>query len=109
MKKRMTVSGQTNVAEWYAGAFPTDRYYIERLNKGIVFQDVFESLQVGFNVYALLGVSDSIVRERVFDALAKAMGTHYDIVYDQWLYHHNRPLGYMVIEDMKGLKFNNEK
>ena len=92
MKKRIGVSGQTRVAEWYMGAFPTDDLG-EELNRGITFQDVFECLQVGFNIYALLGVDDSIVRERVFDALATAIGANYDYVYYQWLNGTKKPLG----------------
>lgn len=107
MKKRIMIGGQTNVSEWYAGAFPTDTLG-EELNRGITFQDVFECLQVGFNVYALLGVNDSIVRERVFDALATAIGASYDHVYYQWLNGTKRPLGYRVYDDMNGLRFNNE-
>lgn len=100
--------GQSKVADWYAVAFPHDEWGNEMLNKGLLFQDVFEALQVGFNIYALLGAGDSIVRERVFDALATMMEVSYDVVYYQWLDHQKEPLGRTLWHDMSKLRFKNE-
>ena len=100
--------GQSKVADWYAVAFPHDEWGNEMLNKGLLFQDVFEALQVGFNIYALLGAGDSIVRERVFDALATMMEVSYDVVYYQWLDHQKEPLGKTLWRDMSKLRFKNE-
>jgi hypothetical protein len=75
----------TNVREWYSYAYPTDTWAIENLNKLVSFDDIYECLQLGCNVYTLLGVSDSIVRERVFEALSNVLGCDYDVIYHLWL------------------------
>ena len=100
--------GQAKVADWYAVAFPHDEWGNEMMNKGITFQDVYECLQVGFNVYALLGAGDSVVRERVFDALATMMEVSYDVIYYQWLNHQKEPLGKVLWRDMSKLRFKND-
>ena len=101
--------GQSKVADWYAVAYPDDEWGNQMMNKGIIFQDVFECLQVGFNVYALLGAGDSVVRERVFTALATLMGCSYDHIYLQWRDHSKEPLGQTLWRDMSKLRFKNEE
>ena len=101
-------NGQSKVADWYRLAFPHDEWGNEMMNKGITFQDVFECLQVGFNIYALLGGVDSVVRERVFDALATLMDCDYEHIYYQWLNHSKEPLGRKICENLSGLRFKND-
>ena len=82
---------------------------IGQINRNATFQDAFECLQAGFNFYAFLGVDDSLVRERIFDALATLMGCSYEHVYYQWLYHAKEPFGLELVTDMAGLRFKNEE
>lgn len=97
-------NGQTKVAEWYKTRFPHDEWANETFNKTVTFQDVFECLNVGANVYPLLGADDSIVRERVFDALATLMGCGYEYIYYRWI---NSSAGSMqMVFDMTGLRFS---
>jgi hypothetical protein len=79
------------------------------MNKAVTFQDAFECLQVGFDFYAFLGVSDSIVRERVFDALATLMGCSYEHIYYQWLDCSKKPFPGGTVVDMTGLRFKKEE
>ena len=104
--KNFQFNGQSKVYRWYAVAFPHDDWGNEMMNKGITFQDVFECLQVGGNIYALLGASDSIVRERVFEALATMMEVDYSVIYYQWL-NHKSPMDGKLWYDMSKLRFNN--
>lgn len=101
-------NGQSKVYRWYRAAFPHDEWGNEMMNKGITFQDVFECLQVGGNIYALLGAGDSVVRERVFDALATLMGCDYEHIYYQWLNHGKQPLDGKLWYDMSELRFKND-
>lgn len=101
--------GQTKLYDFYKECYPTDTEMIEQINRNATFQDAFECLQVGFNFYAFLGVNDSIVRERVFEALATLMGSTYDHIYYQWLDHSKEPFGLEVVTDMDGLRFKNEE
>lgn len=104
---REKYNGQTKLYDFYRECYPTDTEMIEQINRNATFQDAFECLQVGFNFYAFLGVLDSIVRERVFDALATLMGCSYEHIYYQWLNHSQEPLGDAVATDLSGLRFKN--
>lgn len=101
-------NGQTKIKDFYKEAYPTDEMG-NNLNASATFQDAYECLQVGFNFYAFLGVDDSLVRERIFDALATLMGCSYEHVYYQWLNHSKEPLGMQVITDMSFLRFKNDE
>ena len=98
-------NGQSLIADWYLHAYPTDTWGYDGMNKAITFQDAYVCLQVGFDFYAFLGVSDSIVRERVFDALAILMGCSYEHVYYQWLEGEKKPLGDKLVTNMQGMRF----
>jgi len=97
-------NGQTKIREWYKENYPTDELG-DGINQNATFQDAFECLQVGFNFYAFLGVDDSLVRERVFEALSTLMGCSYDHVYYQWLNESKEPFGLQLVTDMHGLRF----
>lgn len=101
-------NGQTKLCDFYKEAFPTDDWGLSGMNKGATFQDAYECLQTGFNFYAFLGVSDSIVRERIFDALATLMGCSYEHIYYQWRDHSKEPFGLEAVVNMQGLRFHNE-
>lgn len=106
---REKYNGQTKLYDFYRECYPTDTEMIGQINRNATFQDAFECLQVGFDFYAFLGVSDSIVRERVFDALATLMGCSYEHIYYQWLDYVREPFGLVVVTDMTGLRFKNEE
>lgn len=101
-------NGQTKIREWYKECYPTDELGDE-INKNATFQGAFECLQVGFNFYAFLGVDDSLMRERVFEALATLMGCSYDHVYYQWLNESKEPFGLQLVTDMQGLRFKKDE
>jgi hypothetical protein len=50
---------------------------------------VFKCLDNYENIYDLIGVGDSLVRERIFEALAEIMNVEYDYIYHQWLGNEN--------------------
>jgi len=99
-------NGQTKIRDFYKQAYPTDELGPD-INGNATFQNAFECLQTGFNFYTFLGVDDSLVRERIFDALATLMGCSYEHVYYQWLNHTKEPLGFELVTDMSGLRFKN--
>lgn len=80
------INEKTNVREWYIETYPDDREMGETLNEETTFYDVFYALDTYEDVYDVIGGdADSVVRERVFEALAKIMNTDYEEIYDQWL------------------------
>lgn len=74
----------TTIKSWYLSAFPTDELG-QKIRHDITFKDLFTALDNYRDVYELMGVFDSIVRERVFAKLAEIMEVEYNYIYDQWL------------------------
>ena len=71
------------VHDWYTATFPEDNLGYE-LPFSLTFQDVVDAIPQG-KVYEVLGVDDSIVRERVFEELADMLGVGYGVIYDAWI------------------------
>lgn len=75
---------KTNIREWYTHTFTWDVLGLS-INPVATFEDLFTCLDTYGDIYELLEVGDSSVRERCFQALADIMGVSYECVYDQWL------------------------
>ena len=73
----------TNVKEWYKNTFPQDELGDE-INPNITFYDVFEALDHYKDIYELLGVDDSVVREKVFFGLDDILDAPDGYSYEQW-------------------------
>lgn len=69
------------IKQWYIQQYPTDELG-QLLNRSMTFKQLYKGLP---EVYELLGVDDSLVRERVLDKLAKVMNVSYDSIYNKWL------------------------
>ena len=63
---------------------PTDELASE-INDTATFNELLNKLKSGEDIYAFLGVSDSLVRERLFEGLATLIGEDYNYVYKLWL------------------------
>ena len=72
------------VKDWYVKEYPTDDMG-EDIDPEVSFMDVFHALDNYEDIYDVLGVGDSIIRERVFTELADRMDVDYDYIFDQWL------------------------
>lgn len=75
---------KTEIREWYIKNYPTDDLGAE-IKNNLTFNDIFEALDTYKDIYETLGVTDSIIRERVFQRLSELIGVDYDYVYEQWL------------------------
>lgn len=73
-----------NIRNWYIKTYPTDDLG-EEINEKITFKSFWAYLSQGYDAYEVLGVSDSVVRERVFEKLSDILGVDYDVVYQKWL------------------------
>ena len=73
----------TSIKNWYMVNFPTDELGSD-MNNVATFNDLYKALQVGMGVYVVLGVCDSVIRERVFGKLAELKGVEYDTIYNMW-------------------------
>lgn len=72
------------VKEWYIKEYSTDDLGRE-INEEITFYDIFYALDRYKDIYEILGVEDSVIRERVFQKLADIMKVEYNYIYEQWL------------------------
>ena len=55
-----------------------------KLNE-VTFEDIFNTLDNYGSFYKLIGVYDSLIRERIFSMLAVVMDVEYEYIYNQWL------------------------
>ena len=72
------------IKEYYVENFPTDNLGLE-LNETPTFPGLLNQLIVDGDVYRYIGVSDSVIRERLFEKLADTLNVKYDYVYNLWL------------------------
>jgi len=73
-----------NIKEFYLNTYPTDELGVE-INEKATFVGLVTELFGGSDIYEYIGVGDSIIRERLFEELAKQLNKPYDYVYNLWL------------------------
>jgi hypothetical protein len=78
------VAKRIKIKNWYKKTYPSDELG-EELNDNITFYDLYVLMYQGNEVYSILSVSDSIVRERVFEKLSEILGVDYEYIYNIWL------------------------
>ena len=72
-----------NIREFYVKNYPTDDLGMG-INPKATFAGLLNQLIVNGDVYEYLYVYDSIVRERLFEQLAKELEVGYEYVYKLW-------------------------
>jgi hypothetical protein len=72
------------IREFYLENYPTDELGVS-LNVTPTFAGLLNQLIVDGDIYQYIGVSDSIIRERLFERLAEELEVSYDYVYDLWI------------------------
>lgn len=78
-------NGNDSVMQWYVDSFQDDELGKE-IPKDTTFQDIVDALNNHRDVYDLLGnAADSIIRERIFNEIAKRLNVDYDDIYNKWL------------------------
>jgi hypothetical protein len=72
------------IKEFYLENYPSDELGVE-INENATFVGLLHILHTKCDVYHYLAVHDSVVRERVFDKLAKQLRLSYTTIYNLWL------------------------
>jgi len=72
------------IKDFYTETYPTDDLG-EQLNDDVTFKDLWNGLHGNKNVYDIMGVGDSVIRERLFEELSEITGVDYKYIYDLWL------------------------
>ena len=72
-----------NIRNYYVNEFPSDELGLE-IDLNANFESLWLAIR-GDMVYEYIGVSDSVIRERVFEKFSELTGHTYDYIYQQWL------------------------
>lgn len=86
-KQEMAEGGNISdikIKDWYTKYFKEDELG-EELNKKSTFKDLLNAIEKGKDVYAVLGVSDSVIRERAFSELSRIEKKGGQWAYNTWL------------------------
>lgn len=73
----------SDIRDWYIKNYPEDR---EGKNiKHVGFRETYQGMKKGEDFYKKIGVQDSVIRERVFNQMAKENKTSYNNIYKTWM------------------------
>ena len=72
-----------SVKMWYQDRFPTDELG-SQINEELNFNQLDILFKYGVPFYTLIGVGDSVVRERIFYGLSEVTGKPVKYYYDNW-------------------------
>lgn len=72
------------VRDWYCSVYPWDNLGKE-ISSRISFLTIYKALESGDDIYAVMGVGDSCIRETIFDKLSVLLDVNYEFVYRMWL------------------------
>lgn len=71
-----------NINDYYHELYPTDKEY-QNIND-ITIYDAFKEFLNGDDIYNVLGVQDSTIRERIFEIFSKIFKIDSNTIYDIW-------------------------
>lgn len=74
----------STIRHWYGQTYPEDELGLD-IAPTVTFDDLGRALDSGTDVYGVIGVGDSVIRERCFEKLADIRQVPYDHVYEAWL------------------------
>ena len=83
LEKEKSVDLNSDISAWYAAEFSDDEMKDE-LYTGVSFQKLYDMLSSN-DLYSIIGVDDTVVRERCFSKLAELMQVDYSVIYEKWL------------------------
>ena len=72
------------IKEFYLENYPSDELGNE-INENASFVGLLWTLHSKRDVYPFLGITDSVVRERVFEELSNQLRLSYTTIYELWL------------------------
>ena len=81
--KKISAAKRINVRKWYMKTYPSDELGDE-INQKLTLWDFYNALSQNRDIYKVIGVGDSVVRERIFEKLSKVLGVAYDTIYNMW-------------------------
>lgn len=83
LEKEKSVDLNSDISAWYAAEFSDDEMKDE-IYTGVSFQRLYDMLSSN-DLYSIIGIDDTVVRERCFSKLAELMQVDYSVIYEKWL------------------------
>ena len=83
LEKEKSVDLNSDISAWYAAEFSDDEMKDE-IYTGVSFQKLYDMLSSN-DLYSIIGIDDTVVRERCFSKLAELMQVDYSVIYEKWL------------------------
>jgi len=84
VSEKMSKLDNNKIKDWYIKNYPADDEK-NKLDDKNTFEDLWNGLGKNKDIYEVIGIGDSLIRERLFGHLAKLKGVDYDVVYNKWL------------------------
>ena len=66
--------------------FPEEGSFIDQIPEDLTFRKVMDALNNEEDIYDVIGVNDSVVREEIFILLSDLLDIEYDEIYQLWLH-----------------------
>ena len=75
-----------SLRNWYIENYREDKLG-QDIRPGVTFKSLLKALRLGYGsmIYDLIGVGDSIIRERLFQHLADLLHVRHEYIWDLWL------------------------
>ena len=84
--KMTTYNKRTKVLDFYRSFYPNDEEG-KNINPNLTFSGLLRGMRKGVGFYDMVGVEDSIIRERIFIALANLYANNdYRAIYSLWIF-----------------------
>ena len=83
LEKEKSVDLNSDISAWYAAEF-SDNEMKDEIYTGVSFQKLYDMLSSN-DLYSIIGIDDTVVRERCFSKLAELMQVDYSVIYEKWL------------------------
>jgi hypothetical protein len=84
--KMTTYNKRTKVLDFYMSFYPNDEEG-KNINPNLTFTSLLRGMKKGLDFYEMVGVGDSIIRERIFVALADLYANNdYGAIYSLWMF-----------------------
>lgn len=93
------------VKQWYTKTYPQDDLG-QQIRQDLNFWLLWSYMSQGYNVYKILEVPDSLVRERVFEKLSKILEIDYNVIYKKWLNSDNYASGGELVGNQSRIDMN---
>lgn len=73
-----------NIKEFYENTYETDDLN-DYIRPEATFDDLYNAVINGHDLYNVIGIDDSVIRERLFKELAYRVDSDYIVIYDLWI------------------------